>query len=79
MNSILNLSSSLDSQSTIIVLLSLATFRVYLEIIKFDFNKLPMTKAWGQRVGTQSVNKFHKMGLYFSLGYIVLFAPSLLF
>lgn len=58
----------------ILVCLCLATFRVYLEVIGVDFKKLPVTsKAFGERAA-----KFHKTGLYLSVGYIALFAPQTL-
>lgn len=58
-------------------LLLVAVFRVYLEIIKFDFAELPLTK--GMFKTKEDAFKFHRNGLYFSLGYIVLSAPFTLF
>lgn len=66
---------SLEGNETLtLLLLSLAVFRIYLEVVGFNFAKLPLTAKMpeGSRV------KFHKMGFYFSLGYFVLFAPSYL-
>ena len=54
-----------------------AVFRVYLEIIKFDFSELPLTK--GMFKEARDAKKFHRNGLYLSLGYIVLSAPFTLF
>ncbi len=51
----------------------MAVLRIYLEVINFKFSALPLTKAMGQ-----SGAKFHKMGLYISVGYVVLFAPQVL-
>ena len=56
------------------ICLCLAVLRVFLEVIGFEFKKLPLTK----RV-LNSNNKFHQYGLYFSVGYIILFAPQFLF
>jgi len=51
----------------------MALVRVYLEIIKFDFTELPVTK--GMFKTKEDAFKFHRNGLYLSLGYIVLSAP----
>ncbi|MDC1175097.1 hypothetical protein OAT67_06865 [Bacteriovoracaceae bacterium] len=72
-NSLLN-----PGPEVLIGLLCLASLRVYLEVIKFDFTKLPMTKALANRAGRDHIQKFHKMGLVFSVGFILLFAPELL-
>jgi len=61
-----------------ITLLILALLRVYLEIIKFDFTALPMTRGLF-RGNIEEAQKFHKSGLYLSLGYIVFSAPFTLF
>lgn len=60
-----------------IAMLIAAVFRVYLEIIKFDFSELPLTKGIFKEVS--DAQKFHRNGLYLSLGYIVLSAPFTLF
>ncbi len=60
-----------------IAMLLLALLRVYLEIIKFDFTKLPATQAMFKT--KNEAIKFHRTGLYFCLGYIVLSAPFTLF
>lgn len=61
-----------------IVLLIAAVMRVYLEIIKFDFAALPLTKGMF-RGDVEGARKFHRNGLFLSLGYIVLSAPFTLF
>jgi hypothetical protein len=61
-----------------ISLLILACFRVYLEIIKFDFQALPLTSGFFQG-DKERAHKFHRNGLYLSLGYIVFSAPFTLF
>jgi len=58
-------------------MLMMALVRVYLEIIKFDFTELPVTK--GMFKSKEEAFKFHRNGLYLSLGYIVLSAPFTLF
>lgn len=66
---------SLEGNETLtLLLLSLAVFRIYLEVVGFNFAKLPITSLMPEA----SRVKFHKMGFYFSLGYFVLFAPSYL-
>ena len=52
----------------------LAVMRIYLEVINFDFQRLPLTA----KMKSEQAVKFHKMGFYFSLGYFITFAPSLL-
>lgn len=64
-------------QEVLIGLMCLAAFRIYLEIIGFDFGRLPLTKALAQRAGGDALQRFHRMGLIFSIGFIVLFAPQL--
>ncbi len=58
-------------------MLMIALARVYLEIVKFDFTELPVTK--GLFKTKEEAFKFHRNGLYLSLGYIVLSAPFTLF
>ncbi len=60
-----------------IILLLFAMFRVYLEIIKFDFSVLPLTK--GIFNDPERARAFHRQGLYLCVGYIVLSAPFTLF
>jgi hypothetical protein len=61
-----------------IFLLLAAVARVYLEIIKFDFASLPLTRGMF-RGDVESARRFHRNGLLLSLGYIVLSAPFTLF
>lgn len=64
----------LNDRTFILICLVLAVFRVYLECISFDFQSLPLT----QRVMKNNAQRFHRTGLYISVGYIILFAPSFL-
>lgn len=61
-----------------IILLVLALGRVYLEIIKFDFAALPLTKGMFKG-NEEEARRFHRHGLFLSLGYIALSAPFTLF
>ncbi len=61
-----------------VFLLLLAVGRVYLEIIKFDFSKLPLTQGIFKDDVERSKD-FHRFGFYLSLGYILLSAPFMLF
>lgn len=61
-----------------IFLLIAAIVRVYLEIIKYDFSVLPMTNGMFKG-NKEQADKFHRHGLYLSLGYIVFSAPFTLF
>lgn len=65
--------SGTSNQWINIAMLMVALLRVYLELIKFDFTELPVTK--GMFRTKEDAFKFHRSGLYFSLGYIVLSAP----
>ncbi len=72
---IVNLINPSANQWVNIFFLLLATLRIYLELIQFQFSELPITK--GMLNKEQSV-KFHRTGFYFSVGYLILFAPSTL-
>lgn len=65
--------SFLENDVLILACLILSVIRIYLEVIKFEFSKLPISKKLPRS------KQFHKMGFYFSLGYFVLFAPGFLF
>lgn len=65
-------------QEVLIGLMCLAAFRVYLEVVGFDLMRLPMTKFLANRSGNDSLRRFHRMGLVFSVGFILLFAPQLI-
>ena len=67
------------SQEVLIGLMFLAAFRIYLEIIGFKISDLPVSKMMAKRSSVESVEKFHRMGLIFAVGHILLFAPELLF
>lgn len=75
---IVNILDSSSNQSFAVILLSLAVLRVYLEVIRFDFSQLPMTRGLAKINGTYRLEKFHRMGFYFSAGYILFFAPGVL-
>ncbi len=63
-----------SSRIVMLCLLSLAVFRIYLEIVGFKLSSLPI----GRAIGEEKSHRIHKMGLYFSIGYFVLFAPQFL-
>lgn len=77
METLMNL-DYINNSTFIIVTLCLAVGRIYLEIIDFKFERLPLTKKLAKSNGQERLNKFHKMGLYFSVGYVLLFAPGIL-
>ena len=64
----------LDNQTIILICLVLSVFRIYLEVIRFDFAQLPITKS----IPEHTAKNFHKFGFYMSVGYFVLFAPEFL-
>lgn len=79
MDTILNGALDTSNETFVLTCLILASLRIYLEVIRFDFRKLPMTKFLARGNGGEArLGKFHRTGLYFCIGYIVLFAPSLL-
>jgi len=61
-----------------LIALCLAVLRVYLELINFDWNRLPISKLMAKQSGEEYVQRFHRWGLIFSIGYIALMAPSML-
>jgi hypothetical protein len=63
----------------LLIPLMLCGLRVYLEIIQFDFTRLPMTKQMNQSWGAERAQNFHRFGLYVSVGFIILFAPEFVF
>ncbi len=78
MGNSLNLIFDTSNQAVVITCLILAVFRLYLEVVGFDFSRLPLTKIMAKNAGNKQAQGFHKMGLYLSVGYILLFAPGLL-
>jgi hypothetical protein len=64
----------LENEMLITVCMLLAVMRIYLEVIRFDFAKLPLTAKMPQ----EYQNKVHRTGLYLSVGYVILFAPQVL-
>jgi hypothetical protein len=75
---ILNSFFNSGNQTLTIVCLSFAAFRVYLEVIDFNFDQLPLSKKIGNSVGVKQISNYHKIGLYICVGYIILFAPGVL-
>jgi hypothetical protein len=73
---ILDLINDPSNMGLQIFLVALAGFRVYLEIIKFDFQSLPMTKTLMSNPERSA--KFHKVGLYLSIGFILTMAPNIM-
>jgi hypothetical protein len=68
----------MDQQNFINVCLGLAIFRVYLELINFKFLGLPISRKLAEAKGDKFAVGVHRFGLYMSIGYIILFAPTLL-
>lgn len=73
LNSLIN-----PSQEVLIGLMFLAAFRIYLEVIGFKISDLPISKLMAKQSSLASVERFHRMGLVFAIGHILLFAPELL-
>ena len=66
------------SQEVLIGLMFLAAFRIYLEIVGFKVSNLPISKMMAKRSSVEQIERFHRMGLIFAVGHILLFAPQLL-
>ncbi|MEC7276016.1 MAG: hypothetical protein VXV96_06830 [Bdellovibrionota bacterium] len=67
------------TQEVLIGMMCLAAFRIYLEIIGFDLLELPLTKALTRYTPKENIARFHRVGLIFCVGFILLFAPELLY
>jgi hypothetical protein len=78
MEPIVNVLELTRNEGAILTCLVLATFRVYLEVVGFDFSKLPLTNWLARGSSDNTMKSFHRMGLIFSVGYILLFAPGFL-
>ncbi len=63
--------SFLDNETLVFVCLCLSVFRIYLEVIKFDFAKMPLARSFGN-----SMLSIHRYGFYMSIGYFLLVAPG---
>lgn len=65
----------LEDPLFVLISFILAAGRVYMEIMGARPERLPLSQA----VLGERASNFHKTGLYISIGYIVLFAPQVLF
>lgn len=74
---ILNITVGESNEVFTASILALASFRVWLEIIGFDFNQLPLTRALGKQIDGAG-GRFHKFGLWMSVGTIIFTAPGFL-
>ncbi len=70
------ISSIENNHNIVLFLLILAVFRIYLEVIKFNFSELPMTKSIFRGRYQAYGQSFHRMGFFVSVGYFLLFAPG---
>ena len=78
MNNILESILSPSNELIVIFLLMIAVFRVYLEVIGVNLSELPVSQHLAKWQGRDNLKTFHKRGLYFSIGYILFFAPPIL-
>lgn len=67
-------SNFFENEYFIYTCIILSLLRIYLEVIKFDFEKLPLTKL----VFKNKQKTFHKWGLYLSIGQILFFIPRMI-
>lgn len=67
------------SREVLIGLMFLASFRIFLEISGLKIRDLPLSKLMAKISSGESVEKFHRLGLIFAIGHILLFGPELLF
>jgi len=78
MQDILGVFTDSGNTTMTLILLIIACLRVYLEVVGFNFEKLPLTCSLNNRMGNDYGKKLHRYGLFFSIGYIILFAPTFL-
>ena len=62
-----------------LVLLTLSAWRIYLEMIRFDFMALPLSRRLAHIYGRQNIDRFHRFGFILGVGYFVLHGPLRLF
>ena len=60
-------------------LITLSVFRIYLEVLRFDFMKLPLSRRLAKCYGRERIEQFHKFGFIMGVGYFLLHGPGLLF
>ena len=68
-----------NNESVVIFFLCCAVCRIYLEVIQFDFLSLTISKKLSESHGRHRVLRIHRLGLFLSVGYVLLFAPAVLF
>lgn len=73
MEKILN-TSFLDNNMLMLVFLCLAVLRIYIEILINTKYESSIVKVMREK----AASKTHKMGLYFSVGYLLLMGPEYL-
>lgn len=78
MDTMINLFDMSSNETVVLACLICSVFRIYLEVIGFDFERLPITKMIANQRGSSSILGFHKAGFYLSVGYFILFAPGYL-
>lgn len=64
------------NQVVVLSCLIFAVFRIYLEVINFNFENLPLTRLMSRGAGAKSARQFHRFGFYCSVGYLLLFGPT---
>jgi len=69
------MSTWMNDPHVIAICLLLAVIRIYLEVVGFDFARLPVSARLMEK---SQAERFHKLGFYFSLGYFIMFAPGVL-
>ena len=74
---ILNITLGESNEVFTASILALACFRVWLEIVGFDFIRLPITKIHNRAIEGAGA-RFHRFGLWMSIGTIIFTAPSFL-
>ena len=64
----------INKPEVIILCLALSVFRIYLEVVGYNFARLPLTS----RLPLDAQKKIHKYGFYMSVLYFVSFSPEIL-
>jgi hypothetical protein len=65
----------MNDPAVITIGLFFAVVRIWMETVGFDFARLPLT---ARAFAAPEARRFHRWGFYFSVLYLITFAPELL-
>ena len=67
----------IGSESVNVILFGLAVLRIALELTGCDPAVLPLTRRFERLYPSFDGRRFHRMGLYLGIGYVLLSLPAL--